>query len=66
MTDVAARVMRRLAGAATASLELARPSILAAHDLTPSDVRNLDPAKVLGLCLETGAASAQDSGRMYP
>ena len=58
VADAAARVMRRLAALTVASLELTQPSILAAHDLAPSDVRNLDPAKVMGLCLETGAASA--------
>ena len=58
VADVAARVMRRLAGPTKASLELTQPSILAVHDLAPSDVRELDPAKVMGLCLETGAASA--------
>jgi phosphoenolpyruvate-protein phosphotransferase/dihydroxyacetone kinase phosphotransfer subunit len=58
MADVAARVMRKLAGLTTASLQPAEPSILAAHDLAPSDVRDLDPSKVVGLCLETGAASA--------
>ena len=41
-----------------ASLELTQPSILAAHDLAPSDVRELDPAKVMGLCLESGGAGA--------
>jgi phosphocarrier protein FPr len=58
VADVAARVMRKLAGATPASLEVGEPSILAAHDLAPSDVKDLDPAKIIGLCLETGAASA--------
>jgi phosphocarrier protein FPr len=56
--DVAARVLRRLAGSATASLQLVQPSIVAAHDLTPSDVHNLDPVMVAGLCLESGAPGA--------
>jgi phosphoenolpyruvate-protein phosphotransferase/dihydroxyacetone kinase phosphotransfer subunit len=58
VADVAARVMRKLAGLTTASLRLTEPSILAARDLAPSDVRDLDPARVVGLCTETGAASA--------
>jgi len=58
VADVAARVMRGLAGSAMGSLDLNQPSIVAAHDITPSDIRNLDPAKVVGLCLESGAASA--------
>ena len=56
--DVAARVLRRLTGLAPGSLSLSRPVILAAHDLTPSEVKELDPALVLGLCLETGGAGA--------
>lgn len=58
VTDVAGRVLRRLAGAADAPAVLQRPSVVAAHDLTPSQVRALDPAMVLGLCLETSGASA--------
>jgi phosphoenolpyruvate-protein phosphotransferase len=56
--DVAARVLRRLTGLETCATALARPSILAAHDLAPSEVKELDPGVVLGLCLETGSASA--------
>ena len=58
MRDVAARVMRRLTGARTALPALGSPSILAAHDLAPSEVKELDPSLVLGLCLEMGSASA--------
>jgi phosphocarrier protein FPr len=56
-TDVAARVLRRLTGQASA-LVLREPAILTAHDLTPSEVKGFDPALVLGLCLETGSSSA--------
>lgn len=56
--DVGQRVLRRLVGAATTALDWPRPVILAAHDLTPSDVHGLDPNRVLGLCLETGSATA--------
>jgi phosphocarrier protein FPr len=58
VADVAARVMRRLTGQSTAARVLREPAILSAHDLTPSEVKDLDPAMVLGLCLETGSASA--------
>ncbi len=58
VTDVTARVLRRLAGVGEAAAAVRRPSVVAAHDLTPSEVRKLDPALVLGLCLETSAASA--------
>ncbi len=56
--DVAARVLRRLRGLAAASLRLPQPSVVAAHDLTPSEAGTLDPALVLGVCLETGGTSA--------
>jgi phosphocarrier protein FPr len=39
-------------------LELTVPSIIAAHDLLPSEAEKLDPANVLGVCLESGSASA--------
>jgi phosphocarrier protein FPr len=56
--DVASRVMRRLTGAGVAMPLLRAPSILAAHDLAPSEVKELDSHLVLGLCLETGAANS--------
>jgi len=58
VTDVAARVLRRLTGQASGVKVLGAPAILAAHDLTPSEVKGLDPAMALGLCLETGGSSA--------
>jgi phosphocarrier protein FPr len=58
VADVAARVMRRLTGQSTAARVLREPAILSAHDLTPSEVKDLDPAMVLGLCLEAASASA--------
>ena len=58
VTDVAARVLRRLTGQARSVRALHEPAILAAHDLTPSEVKDLDPAMALGLCLETGSDSA--------
>jgi phosphocarrier protein FPr len=58
VADVAARVMRRLTGQASAARVLREPAVLSAHDLTPSEVKDFDPAMVLGLCLEAGSASA--------
>ena len=58
VTDVAARVLRRLTGHTSGARVLREPAILAAHDVTPSEVKDFDPAMVLGLCLETGSASA--------
>ncbi|HZP92583.1 MAG TPA: dihydroxyacetone kinase phosphoryl donor subunit DhaM, partial [Burkholderiales bacterium] len=56
--DLAARVLRILSPPAAGMPRLAQPSILVAHDLTPSEVKDLDPHLTLGLCLETGSASA--------
>ncbi len=56
--DLAARVLRILSPGAHEMPKLARPSILVAHDLTPSQVKDLDPHLTLGLCLEAGGASA--------
>jgi phosphocarrier protein FPr len=58
VADVAARVLRRLTGQAGAARVLREPAILSAHDLAPSEVKDFDPAMVLGLCLEAGSASA--------
>ncbi|MFB3777544.1 MAG: phosphoenolpyruvate--protein phosphotransferase [Bryobacteraceae bacterium] len=58
VADVAARVLGKLAGEAAGPPEFSEPSILAAHDLTPSQVRDLEAARILGLCLESGSASA--------
>jgi phosphocarrier protein FPr len=61
VADVAARVLRRLTGQGSAVQGPREPAILSAHDLTPSEVQGLDPAMVLGLCLETGGASAHST-----
>ena len=58
VADVAARVLRRLTGHVAAPPALSEPAIVAARDIAPSEVKDLDPALVLGLCLETGSASA--------
>jgi phosphocarrier protein FPr len=58
VADVAARVLRRLTGQASAARVLREPAILSAHDLTPSEVQDFDPTMVLGLCLEAGSVSA--------
>src|ERR1019366_5820569 len=58
VADVAARVLRRLTGQAISTRVPREPAILTAHDLTPSEIKDFDPATVLGLCLESGSASA--------
>lgn len=57
VTDAGERVTRRLAGDLAAPL-LEQPGILAARDLAPSQVKDLDPRKALGVCLEASGASA--------
>lgn len=56
--DVRARVLRRLSGVTLSLFDLTEPAILTAHDIVPSMVKELDAALVLGLCLESGSASA--------
>ena len=58
VADVTARVVQRLTGLSNAPPLLRQPSILAAHDLAPSEVKTLDPSMVLAVCLETGSATA--------
>jgi phosphocarrier protein FPr len=57
VADAAARLLRRLAGA-EAPVALDRPAIVAAPDVAPSQIRDLDPARLLGLCLQAGAPGA--------
>jgi phosphocarrier protein FPr len=56
--DLVGRVLRILSPEATTLIQPRQPSILVAHDLTPSQVKELDPRLTLGLCLESGATSA--------
>jgi phosphocarrier protein FPr len=58
VADAASRVLRRLTDPAAPPASLVEPSIVAAADLTPSEVKQLDPRFALGLCLESGSASA--------
>lgn len=58
VADVAARLLRVLTGSTAAAALPPVPSIVAARDLTPSEVKTLDPAVVLGICLEAGSPTA--------
>lgn len=58
VSDAAERVLHKLGGGRGGTLRLTRPCVVAAHDLTPSEVQQLDPALVLGVCLEMGSAGA--------
>ncbi|WP_374688968.1 phosphoenolpyruvate--protein phosphotransferase, partial [Promineifilum sp.] len=59
--DVSRRVLRHLIGLEPPSLDFAAPSILIAADLTPSDTARMDPARVLAICTELGAATAHSA-----
>ncbi len=61
VVDVGQRVLKLLAGAAPASLEILQPAILVAADLTPSDTAQLNPAQVLGICTELGNATSHSA-----
>ncbi len=56
--DVANRVLHRLTGCGKATAVIAEPSVVAAYDLTPSEVKELNLGLVAGLCLEAGSGSA--------
>ncbi len=58
VADVAERVARRLAGQGPSGLRLAAPAVVAARDLAPSEVADLDPAHTLGLALEGSSANS--------
>ncbi len=61
MVDAGRRVLRLLAPGTHATTAICEPSIVVARDLLPSEVEKLNPAHVLGLCLETGSASAHSA-----
>lgn len=57
--DVGRRVLRILLGVPDTSLDTLRePSIVVAHDLTPSDTARLDPDMALGLCTAAGGLTS--------
>jgi phosphoenolpyruvate-protein phosphotransferase len=56
--DVGQRVLRNLLDVIRPSLETNQPVIVVAHDITPSDIAGLNPASVLGICTEEGAATS--------
>jgi phosphoenolpyruvate-protein phosphotransferase len=57
--DVGRRVLRILLGVSNTALEtLAAPSIIVAHDLTPSDTAGLDPDLTRGFCTAAGGLTS--------
>jgi len=61
VVDVGQRVLRQLLDTTLPSLDIDRPSLIIARDLTPSDTARLDPAKVLGICTELGGSTAHSA-----
>ncbi|MBE2223097.1 MAG: phosphoenolpyruvate--protein phosphotransferase [Anaerolineae bacterium] len=59
--DVGLRVLSHMMKVERPSLALKTPAILIAADLTPSDTANLNPALVLGICIEQGGATAHSA-----
>src|SRR5688572_25566920 len=60
--DLARRVLRILLDVPDTSLgALAAPSIIVAHDLSPSDTAGLDPTMTLGLCTAAGGKTSHSA-----
>ncbi|NEO82260.1 phosphoenolpyruvate--protein phosphotransferase [Moorena sp. SIO4G3] len=59
--DVGWRVLRLLTNRKETCLELTEPGILVAADLTPSEVAQLNPIQVLGICCASGSATAHSA-----
>ncbi len=58
VADAAARVLRSLTGARAEMPPVSEPVVVAAPDLAPSEVKELNRQLVLGICLEAGSPSA--------
>lgn len=62
MKDIKDRLLRVLLGVQTRDIShLDRPSILVAHDLTPSDTAVMDKANVVGILTEIGGRTAHSA-----
>ncbi|NET82971.1 MAG: phosphoenolpyruvate--protein phosphotransferase [Moorea sp. SIO1F2] len=59
--DVGWRVLRLLTNRKETCLDLTEPGILVAADLTPSEVAQLNPIQVLGICCASGSATAHSA-----
>jgi phosphocarrier protein FPr len=58
LLDVGMRVLRLLTGSQTRPMEFPPCTILAAEELTPSDIARLDRSQVIGFCTTTGGATS--------
>ncbi|NQZ91123.1 MAG: phosphoenolpyruvate--protein phosphotransferase [Moritella sp.] len=60
--DIARQVMLQLCGNGQGGrIELTQPSVLLAKDLLPSDTAQLDPEKVLAICLSGGGKTSHSA-----
>ncbi|HEX6396887.1 MAG TPA: phosphoenolpyruvate--protein phosphotransferase [Steroidobacteraceae bacterium] len=58
LVDLERQVLRELAGASAQRIEIAGGAILVAHDLTPSQLIDVDPTRLAGIALEAGGATS--------
>ncbi len=61
VVDVGQRVLRLLLGASAKEIDFSQPAILVAADLSPSDTAQLDPTKILGICITSGSPTSHSA-----
>ena len=61
LIDVGMGVLQLLTGERRIDLDISEPGILVASDLTPSEVAQLKPDRVLGICTAAGSATAHSA-----
>jgi phosphocarrier protein FPr/phosphocarrier protein len=58
LADLERQVLRELAGTSAQRIEIAAGAILVAHDLTPSQLIDIDTSRLGGIALEAGGATS--------
>ena len=58
LRDLSRQVLIKLAGGSVQVFQPSRPVILAANDLSPSEIRGMDARLVLGICLAGGSPTS--------
>ncbi|MEO1376703.1 MAG: phosphoenolpyruvate--protein phosphotransferase [Cyanobacteria bacterium J06635_10] len=61
INDIKQRVLRILSGIPATIVDINEPVIIIASDMTPSDTAQLDPSKVLGICITNGSATSHSA-----
>jgi phosphoenolpyruvate-protein phosphotransferase (PTS system enzyme I) len=59
--DVSGRMLKNLSGKAAGAAEYAENTIIAAHDLTPSDTASLDRSKVIAFITDIGGRTSHSA-----